>query len=63
MWDCANAGWIDEFSAMNMENCPAQLQMNRLYLRIRPQINKGKPKDVNVQLVGLGNTRVLINYV
>jgi hypothetical protein len=63
MWNCANAGWIDEFSAMNMEYCPAQLQMNQLNLRIIPQINKEKPKDVNMQLVGIGNTRVLIDYV
>ena len=24
---------------------------------------KGKPKDVNMKLVGLGNTRILTNYV
>ena len=27
-----------------------------------PQINTGKPKDYNVQLVGLGNTRILTEY-
>ena len=26
------------------------------------QINKRKPKDHNVDLVGLGNTRILIDY-
>jgi len=27
-----------------------------------PQINWEKPKDFNVQLAGLGNTRILTNY-
>ena len=57
------------YDPVEFENEPVEVQDYRkntdhfrgIY-RIYPQFNKGKPEDVNMQPVGLGNTRISTGY-